>query len=199
MCGDRNQPIVTCGLAIFRLLGLDHADEPRVDQTARKCGLIHQQQNVDWIAIGSFRRWNEAKVVRKAAADGQNATECEDVLLFVVLELIAMTFWRLDHNRDFAIRIAGGQTGNSRVLHISIEDCLCPRVGLNPSWGSLLPRFGLSEPSTPQLLSRNAGEVWLDVENRRSVEHVDPAHVQLKTISPPQLDHSQRNRIRTPR
>src|SRR5690349_7898563 len=105
MCGDSDQPIVTCGLTVFRLLSFDHADETRVNQTAGECRFVHQQENVNWIAIRSVRGRNKSEVVWKAAADGQNATQPEDVFLFVILKLVAMALRRLDHYCDFAIGI----------------------------------------------------------------------------------------------
>src|SRR5206468_2735433 len=45
----------------------------------------------------------------------------------------------------------------------------------------------------------NTGEVWLDIENGRAVEHVDAAYVQVGAIAAQQLDRGQSNWIGTQR
>jgi hypothetical protein len=37
--------------------------------------------------------------------------------------------------------------------------------------------FDLGKPSTPQQVRRDIGEIRLDVQNRRAIEHIDSANV----------------------
>ena len=57
----------------------------------------------------------------------------------------------------------------------------------------------LRQPPAPQLLDRNSRHQRLDIENRRPIQHIDAADVQLAPFAPKQFDNRQPNRIRTPR
>src|ERR1019366_8290874 len=54
-------------------------------------------------------------------------------------------------------------------------------------------------PPAPQRLNRNARHVWLDVEYRRPVEHVDAVNVQRGRFAARQLDNRERDRFRPAR
>lgn len=46
-----DQSIIALALSVLGLLGLDHSNDARLDQTAWENRLIHEQQYVQWIAI----------------------------------------------------------------------------------------------------------------------------------------------------
>src|SRR5579871_2014711 len=62
-----------------------------------------------------------------------------------------------------------------------------------------LPCFGLCQPAAPQLLRGNAAQIGLNVQDRRAIQHVDSANVQVAALAAEQLKDSQANRIRPPR
>ena len=63
-------------------------------------------------------------------------------------------------------------------------------------WASQL---GLAKPTAPQLFSRDTRQIRLDIQNWRTVEHIDTADSNGGAISSQQLDNRQPNRIRTAR
>ena len=71
--------------------------------------------------------------------------------------------------------------------HLRLRFCLANAPGREAHWTSAtstsVARFGLREPAAAQCLLANAGQVRLDVEDGRTVEHVDAAHVQSKTFA----------------
>src|SRR5687767_13116451 len=62
---------------------------------------------------------------------------------------------------------------------------------------STAPLFELRQPAAAQLLVRHVRQVWLDVEDRSSVDHVEAADVQAVAIAAEQLDDRQGDRVRT--
>src|SRR5260370_2806177 len=54
----------------------------------------------------------------------------------------------------------------------------------------LLARFRFRQPAAPQLLRWNAGEIRFDIENGRSIEHVEASDVQNRTLAAKQLHNS---------
>ena len=56
-------------------------------------------------------------------------------------------------------------------------------------------RFGFAEPAAAEALRWNIGQVGLNIENRRVVEHVDTPHGEHRAFSLQQLDDGQADRI----
>jgi hypothetical protein len=66
-------------------------------------------------------------------------------------------------------------------------------------WGmgaSLFACFSFCQPSSAQRLHRDAGQVRLDIENGRSIEHVDASNVQVSVLAAKQLDDGKTNGVR---
>lgn len=57
--------------------------------------------------------------------------------------------------------------------------------------------LGFGEPSATELFLRDAGEVWLDVEDGSSVEHVDSPDMQTGTFAADQFDYGEPDRVGT--
>jgi hypothetical protein len=49
--GHSYKTIIACGLAVFDLLSFDYTDHAAFDYAARKRRLIHEQENIDGIAV----------------------------------------------------------------------------------------------------------------------------------------------------
>ena len=45
-----------------------------------------------------------------------------------------------------------------------------------------MPRLSLSQPPTAQFFCRNTGQVGLDIENWRAIEHIDPTNMQVNAL-----------------
>src|SRR5262249_3228432 len=78
-------------LAVFRLLGLKNADQACGHNSAEEGGLIHEDQNVDRVAILSAARRNEAEVAGKAHALRQHFAQSPYAAALVELILVAAT------------------------------------------------------------------------------------------------------------
>src|SRR5437773_1987139 len=62
----------------------------------------------------------------------------------------------------------------------------------------LSSRFSFGEPAPAQFLFGDAREIGLDIENRRAVEHVNAAHMQIGAVAPKQFNCGKSDRIRSP-
>ena len=64
---------------------------------------------------------------------------------------------------------------------------------------SLVSRLGLDHPSASQLFGGDAGQVWLDVEDRSSIQHVEAANVELDACAAKEFNDGQADRVRAAR
>ena len=55
------------------------------------------------------------------------------------------------------------------------------------------------EPAAPELLRRNAGQIRLDVEDRRPVQHVHPGDEQLRPVPSQERHDGEPDRVRAAR
>jgi hypothetical protein len=62
-----------------------------------------------------------------------------------------------------------------------------------------LARLSLCDPTALKFFFRNAGQVRFDVEDRRAVQHIYSAHVQLVAVTMQQFNHSESDGIGTTR
>src|SRR5581483_6026838 len=88
----REQTVIPLLLPILVLLGFEHADEPAWYHAAREYRFIHQQQDVNRIAIVRLRARNESKIVRKHHALGQHLRQGESPEVRLVLEFVPAPF-----------------------------------------------------------------------------------------------------------
>ena len=59
--------------------------------------------------------------------------------------------------------------------------------------------FGIGKPAAAERAFRDTRQVWLNVEKRRAVEHIDTAYPQPRALPPEQLDDSEGDGIRPTR
>src|SRR5579862_4948852 len=78
------------------LLAFDHAYGPAGERTSRKCGLVHQDEYIDRIAIIGFSGRNKSKVIGERHSSGQNLVQFEEVLFGVKGKLVPAAFWSFD-------------------------------------------------------------------------------------------------------
>ena len=88
-------------------------------------------------------------------------------------------------------RLAARSLSAFRISPLSIRFMADAASAAIPHRSSLLsrPRFGLRQPTPPQLLGRDAGQVGFDIQNRCSVEHVYAADVQKPAFAAEKLNH----------
>ena len=69
MCGDGEEPVVALPrLALVLLLDLEHADQARGGDRARRHGIVEEQQHVERITVLAHGRGEEAEIVGKGQA-----------------------------------------------------------------------------------------------------------------------------------
>src|SRR4051812_17405420 len=104
--GDRKEAVIALRLAVrFALLGLDHANEPRLEQTAELKGGIEQDQNIERIAVRPARGWDEAEVIGKGVALRQDGLEAEHAQVRVIGVFVPAALGGLDHHVEVAVRV----------------------------------------------------------------------------------------------
>jgi len=96
---SRDQAIVALGLAVFRLLSLDRADQLTLNETAGKRRRIHQHQDVQRIAVIGFGLWNESEVIGKHHPGRENFFQAVSTELLVPGVLIPAAAGSLDYGR----------------------------------------------------------------------------------------------------
>ena len=97
MNGHAQQAVILLFLAPLDLLGGNDPDDAHVDQAADMRRRIHQDKNVNRIAVLAEGRRNEPEVERKEHALRQQATKFEESGVRVVRELVAKALRRLDN------------------------------------------------------------------------------------------------------
>jgi len=70
--GNRNEAVVADGLAAVLLLAFDDADETGAQKAAGKGWLIHENQNVNGVAVTGNRTRQEAEVIGEGHTSGEN-------------------------------------------------------------------------------------------------------------------------------
>src|SRR5437762_5502793 len=90
-------------LAVFSLVGLDHADDARLHQTSHECRLVHQDKSINRVAIFGDRAGDGTEIEWEYCALRQDCFERISFTLVIVSELVAGTFRRVDDNVE-AIR-----------------------------------------------------------------------------------------------
>jgi len=113
---DDDDAVVTVDVFLFfDLFAFDDADRAGFDQTADERGLVHEDQDIDGIAITGFSGRNEAEVVRKAHAGGKNAAKKEDAVVGIVGVFVAAAFGSFDNGVDDVAVVFVERTETIRV------------------------------------------------------------------------------------
>src|ERR1700756_5049382 len=116
--GDGDQAIVADLLLSVELFTLHDADEARRHETAGKRRDIHQQENVDGVAIcGESPRENN-KVVRKDHTFRENLAEGKDSLSRIVTVLVPVALRGFDDDLEGLIAswVERGGVGQGTLL-----------------------------------------------------------------------------------
>src|SRR6185369_5946343 len=59
--------------------------------------------------------------------------------------------------------------------------------------------FGFRQPSASEIFFGNARQIWLEVEYRRSVQHINTMNHQARALAANQSNHGETNRVRASR
>lgn len=106
--GNGHQTVIANAFFPVELLAFDDANQPRQQQTAGKGRLIHQNQNIDRIAIARNRVGKKSEVVRKGHAGRQHFLQRKDLLVNIEGILITAALGSLDDNLKKTILICAG-------------------------------------------------------------------------------------------
>ncbi len=99
---DSDQAIVPDCLVIFCLLGFDHPDDPHPEDTTDMRRLVHQDHDVQRVAILPYRGRNEPEVERKAESFRQQTAQGKSFDFRIVVEFIPAAFGRFDNDSALA-------------------------------------------------------------------------------------------------
>ena len=97
---DGNQAVVADFLFSVELFSLNHSDEAGSHRATGVSGFVHQQQDIDGIAVGRDGSRQEAEVVGEDHACRQDFFECEDTLIGIVGEFVAAMSRRFDDDLE---------------------------------------------------------------------------------------------------
>src|SRR5580704_19064193 len=98
---DDDDAIVTVGLFLLvDLLAFDDADGTGFDQAADKGGLVHEDEDINGIAVTGSGGRDEAEVVGEAHTGGKNAAKKEDAIVGIIGVFIAAAFGSFDDGVD---------------------------------------------------------------------------------------------------
>lgn len=114
---DPDQAIVANGLAALDLRSLQHADQSRSDQAARKGWRQPQDEHVEQIAIRGARARNGAEIVREDHSFRQSPAHSKQSVLLIELVLVGAPGRRVDE--DMNVR-PGGPGRDSFELHAGV-------------------------------------------------------------------------------
>ncbi len=116
----------------------------------------------------------------------------------------ASSFADVEAFLGFARDLLGRDAQESRRGNSSVDLGRSPRERLRAALqlsAQLLrgAAFGGVQPTAPQFPGRDSGQVGLDVDDRRAIQHVDATYPQDVGLATEQLDHGQTERVGTTR
>ncbi len=95
---DRDQSIVPDSVALFGLFRLDYAEEPGRHNAADKGRLIHQDEDIERVAIAAESLRDKAEVEGKNGAGREDAAELEETGFFPVRIFVSAALGSVDHS-----------------------------------------------------------------------------------------------------
>src|SRR5882762_1150156 len=104
MAGHRDQPIVPdpLFLILLALSGFDHADQPAPYYTTGNDGRVHENKDIERIAVLADGGRNEAKIVGKYHALRQDGRQLQTIAIRVIPVFVAAALGRLDDDLEIA-------------------------------------------------------------------------------------------------
>src|SRR6266851_2647337 len=100
---DCDKPVVTNLLLAVELFAFDDSKETSTDGAAREGRLIHQEQNVDRIAVLSASLRQKTEITGKCHPSRKDLFERENALVRIEGKLVPVTFWGLHDELKNAI------------------------------------------------------------------------------------------------
>jgi len=106
--GDGNEPVVADALLAVDLFAFDDSDETRRDEDTGEGGFVHEDEDVDGVAIAGEGAGEESEVVGEGHAGGEDLLEREDVLRGIECELVAAEAWGFDDDLEEIVLFVDG-------------------------------------------------------------------------------------------
>ncbi len=100
---DGDEAVIADTLLPVELFALEDPDKPGGHGATRKGRLIHQQQDIDGVAIGREFAWQKSEVVRKTHTRWQNLGERKDLLLGIESIFVTAALRCLDDDLQSSI------------------------------------------------------------------------------------------------
>lgn len=95
---DSEQPVIALFFSVFGLLAFDYSDQPSFHNAAWERRLVHQDQDIDRVAVIGFGGRNESEVVGKHHSFGQHFLQLETALFSIECIFVAAASGRLDYH-----------------------------------------------------------------------------------------------------
>ena len=106
--GDGEEAVVAIGLSVLCLFDLHDAEEADKEGAAGKAGLVHEDEDVEGIAVAANRLRKETEVVREDHAGGKSGFKDEDALFFIKAVLVAAAARCFDDDLQQIVARLGG-------------------------------------------------------------------------------------------
>jgi hypothetical protein len=104
---DGQQAVVAGGLFAVALFAFDDSDETGAEEAAGECGLVHEDENVDGIAVGGNGTGKKAEVVGELHAGRKDFFEGEDLLIGVEGVFVATALGGFDDDLKDVVLVDG--------------------------------------------------------------------------------------------
>ena len=98
--GDGDEAVVAIGFAVFGLFGFHDAEEADEDGAAGEDGFVHEDEDVEGVAVAADGLGDEAEVVGEDHAGGEGGFEEKDVLFLVEGVFVAAAAGGFDDDLD---------------------------------------------------------------------------------------------------
>ena len=117
VAGHRDEPVVLLPpLSSLFFSRFDHSDGATLEHAAGDYGRVHQDQDVQRIAIIAQRRWNKAEVEGKGHPFGERGGKFKTIAVWIIAVFVAAPFGRFDHCAQIpTFLIVGGGVGQNGV------------------------------------------------------------------------------------
>jgi hypothetical protein len=106
--GNRDEAVVSDALLAVDLLTFDDSDEAGGNENAGEGWLIHENEDVDGVAVSGDGAGEESEVVGEGHAGGKDGFEREDMLIGVKGELVAADTWGFDDDLEEIVLFIDG-------------------------------------------------------------------------------------------
>src|SRR5437868_14034988 len=111
-----DEPVVSDLLSLLALRGFNDSYQSRLDHASGEGGFVHEEENVERIAIFAGSPRDEAEVEGEPCADGKDGAESECLELLIETELVSRPLRSLDDDLEVSTAYLGtkGRDGGSR-------------------------------------------------------------------------------------